>query len=61
MNITMKLTFDGLVRALRWRSLALREDAALGLLDREPDMTNAPTENGGRHEQWRGRVTEGAV
>lgn len=61
MNITMQLTFEGLVRALRWRALAIREDASLGLLPDRQDKTNPSTENGGRHEQWRRRLAEGAV
>lgn len=52
MNITMKLTFDGLVRALRFKGLALREDAALRRRD---------TTGGNQHDERRGSIAEGPV
>ncbi len=61
MNISMQLTFDGLVRALRWKALAARETIAVQQAP-GPDATGISTAKnagGGKHEEWRGSIAEG--
>ena len=57
MNITMKLTFDGLVRALRFKELGLRENITIGL---KPSNSDAIKTRGEQNE-WSGSVTEGTL
>lgn len=60
MNISMQLTFDGLVRALRWKALAVREIIAVQQasgLD-VTGVTTAKDADGGKHEKWRGSIAE---
>ncbi len=60
MNISMRLTFDGLVRALRWKALAVRETIAVQQAP-GPDATGISTisnAGGGKHEEWRGSIAE---
>lgn len=54
MNIAMKLTFDGLVRALRFRQLALREELAL-----KQDMGRDTS--GEKYDERRSSITESPV
>ncbi|MBN9046186.1 MAG: hypothetical protein J0H18_11035 [Rhizobiales bacterium] len=58
MNLTMKLTFDGLVRALRWKGIALKERASLSRAD---GRTVLKTESGAGDDGQRGSIAEGAV
>ncbi|URQ74176.1 MAG: hypothetical protein NBV76_06335 [Candidatus Ochrobactrum gambitense] len=72
MNIAMKLTTDGLVRALRWKALAVSDDL---ILDRQAPAqgagaetisnTGTVTSNGGPDGNWngigRGSIAEGAL
>ncbi|MBV2142644.1 hypothetical protein KUG47_03910 [Falsochrobactrum sp. TDYN1] len=58
MNIAMKLTFDGLVRALRFRQLAVREDLALG---RRPGSSEIKETSGERYDERRSSIAEGPV
>ncbi len=55
MNIAMKLTFDSLVRALRWKALAVGEEV---IVKRNRDADDA---GGGKHENWRDSITESPV
>lgn len=58
MNVAMKLTFQGLIRALRFKQTALREDIATGRL-----VARRKTEksSGDQNEEWRERFTEGTL
>ncbi|GLU28765.1 hypothetical protein [Brucella sp. NBRC 12950] len=58
MNITMKLTFDGLVRALRFRQIAVREDIATGQLIARRDTQKS---GGEQDEERRGSIAEGTL
>jgi len=60
MNISMQLTFDGLVRALRWKALAVREAIAVqqGPGADLTGLTTARDAGGGKHEEWRGSIAE---
>ena len=58
MNIAMKLTFDGLVRALRFRQLAVREELALGRRFSEDE--NKKT-SGERYDERRSSIAESPV
>jgi len=58
MNVLMKLTFDGLIRALRFRQAAVREDISLGRRGVQPETENS---SGDRHEEWRGSIAEGTL
>ncbi|QPN26981.1 hypothetical protein I5770_07350 [Brucella sp. BO2] len=55
MNIAMTLTFESLVRALRWKALAAGEAIAI-----EPNR-NVKDASGGKHEDWRGSTPESPV
>lgn len=50
MNVTVKLTLDGMVRALRWNAHMLAEDAARGYA-----ATARPDETAQQVEERRGR------
>ncbi|MFK0682960.1 hypothetical protein SD208_01415 [Ochrobactrum sp. BD67] len=56
----MQLTFDGLVRALRWKALAVREAIAVqqGPGADLTGFTTAKDAGGGKHEEWRGSIAE---
>ncbi len=60
MNISMQLTFDGLVRALRWKALAAREAIAVQQAPGSDDtgIRTAQDAGGGKHEEWRGSIAE---
>ncbi len=57
-NITMKLTFDGLVRALRFRQIAVREDITTGQLIARRDTQKS---SGEQDEERRGSIAEGTL
>ncbi|MFV0801021.1 MULTISPECIES: hypothetical protein [Brucella] len=59
----MQLTFDGLVRALRWKALSVRETIAVQQASASGDTGIRTTRNagGGKHEEWRGSIAEGSV
>ena len=63
MNISMQLTFDGLVRALRWKALSVRETIVVQLTPGSDDTGNSTARNtgGGRHEERRGSIAESSV
>ena len=63
MNISMQLTFDGLVRALRWKALSVRETIVVQQAPGSDDTGIRTAENagGGRHEEWRGSIAESSV
>ncbi|MFQ0814896.1 hypothetical protein AVM02_05585 [Brucella anthropi] len=63
MNISMQLTFDGLVRALRWKALSVRETVAVQQAPGSDDtgIRTAQDAGGGKHEEWRGSIAEGSV
>ncbi|WP_169717319.1 hypothetical protein [Brucella thiophenivorans] len=54
----MKLTFDGLVRALRFKQLALREDIAIGGLGARYEPEKFRGEQNGER---RGSIAEGTL
>ncbi len=58
MNVNMKLTFDGLVRALRFKQVALREDIAIGGFGAryEPEKYS-----GEQNEKRRDSIAEGTL
>lgn len=58
MNVTMKLTFEGLIRALRFRQTALHEDISIGRLGAQRESENS---SGDRNEEWRGSTAEGTL
>jgi len=58
MNATMKLTFDGLIRALRFRQTAVREDISLGQLDARHESKKS---SGEQNEEWRGSIAESTL
>ncbi|HWT63934.1 MAG TPA: hypothetical protein VN150_15265 [Ochrobactrum sp.] len=58
MNLTMKLTFEGLIRALRFRQAAVREDIAIGRLDTRGDNQKS---SGDQNEEWRERIAESTL
>ncbi|OYR19547.1 hypothetical protein CEV31_1829 [Brucella thiophenivorans] len=58
MNVNMKLTFDGLVRALRFKQLALREDIAIGGLGARYEPEKFRGEQNGER---RGSIAEGTL
>ncbi len=62
MNISMQLTFDGLVRALRWKALSARETIAVqqALASVDTGIRTANSAGGGKHEEWRGSIAEGS-
>ncbi len=55
MNVTMKLTFEGLIRALRFRQVAVREDIAVGRRDIRGDKQKS---SGDQNEEWRERIAK---
>ncbi|MGU3399802.1 hypothetical protein ACLBWS_08655 [Brucellaceae bacterium D45D] len=59
MNIAMKLTFDALVRALRFRGLAAEESVAL--VKPRADTINSQISGGETDDAWRGSTAKGAV
>ncbi|KAB2654988.1 hypothetical protein F9K94_22270 [Brucella tritici] len=63
MNISMQLTFDGLVRALRWKALSVGEAITVQQASGSDDTGIRTTRNagGGKHEEWRGSIAEGSV
>lgn len=58
MNVTMKLTFDGLIRALRFRQTAVREDISIGRLGVRRDSEKP---SGDQNEEWRGSIAESSL
>lgn len=62
MNIAMKLTAEGLVRALRWKALAVSDDL---IFDRQALAQSAGaktvTSSGDPDGTWSGSITEGAL
>lgn len=42
MNVTVRLTLDGMIRALRWRLHALAEDGGRGYAPRDRDAPDEP-------------------
>lgn len=60
MNISMQLTFDGLVRALRWKALAVREAIAVQQAPGSDatGISTAKEAGGDKHEEWRGSIAE---
>lgn len=68
MNIAMKLTADGLVRALRWKALAVSDDL---IFDRQAlarsagagtiSNTGTTTSSGGPDGAWSGSIAEGSL
>lgn len=58
MNVTMKLTFDGLIRALRFRQTAVREDISIGRLNARRESENS---SGDQNEEWRGSIAESTL
>lgn len=58
MNVTMKLTFDGLIRALRFRQTAVREDISLGRMSVQREREKP---NGEQNEEWRGSIAESTL
>lgn len=58
MNVTMKLTFDGLIRALRFRQSAVREDVSIGRMGVRRESENS---SGDQNEEWRGSTAEGTL
>lgn len=63
MNVSIQLTFDGLVRALRWKALSVREAIAVQQASGSDDTGIRTPKNagGGKHEEWRGSIAEGSV
>ncbi|TNV14809.1 hypothetical protein FIB18_06250 [Brucella pecoris] len=63
MNISMQLTFDGLVRALRWKALSVGEAIAVQQASgsRDTGILKAKNAGGGKHEEWRSSIAEGSV
>ena len=64
MNITMKLTFDGLVRALRWKAFDAGETVALERHRLERVRTDADDIDmaiGGKHDERSSSIAEGPV
>lgn len=59
MNLAMKLTFDGLVRALRLKAMSAQDNAELA--QKRPINSGMATSDGEADDPWRGRPTEGAV
>ncbi|WP_343313902.1 hypothetical protein AAIB41_01745 [Brucella sp. BE17] len=59
MNIVMKLTFDGLVRALRFKALAAEETAAFA--KQRPAQSDMDISGGETDDAWRGSTAKGAV
>ncbi len=57
MNITMKLTFDGLVRALRFKELSVRENISIGLKPSNLDTVKTR----GEHNERGGSITESTL
>lgn len=57
-NVTMKLTFDGLVRALRFKQTALREEIAIGRFDGRGDMGKLIGEH---NDERRSSITESTL
>lgn len=55
MNVTMKLTFDGLIRALRFRQTAVRDDISLGRMSVQREREKS---SGDQNEEWRGSIAE---
>lgn len=55
MNVAMKLTFNGLIRALRFKQLVVREDIATArpVVQRETEKSS-----GDHNEEWRERIAE---
>ncbi|MDR6431481.1 hypothetical protein [Brucella pseudogrignonensis] len=58
MNVTMKLTFDGLIRALRFQQTAMREDISLGRLGARHEREKS---SGDQNEEWRGSIAESTL
>ncbi len=58
MNITMKLTFDGLIRALRFQQIALKEDIAIG---RQIARRNVEKSSGDTNEKQRRSIAESTL
>ncbi len=58
MNVTMKLTFDGLIRALRFRQTAVREDISLGRMSVQREREKP---SGEQNEEWRGSIAESTL
>ena len=63
MNISMQLTFDGLVRALRWKALSVGETIAVQQASESDDtgISTARNTGGSRHEEWRGSIAESSI
>lgn len=63
MNISMQLTFDGLVRALRWKALSVGEAITVQHMPVSNDtgILKAKNAGGGKHEEWRSSIAEGSV
>jgi len=57
-NLTMKLTFDGLVRALRFKQIALREDIAIATSGGGGDVEKLIGE---QNEERRGSIAESTL
>ncbi|MEN5297339.1 hypothetical protein ABE530_03160 [Brucella sp. TWI559] len=58
MNVTMKLTFDGLVRALRFKQIALREEIATWGSGSRGDKEKLIGEH---NEEQRGSIAESTL
>ncbi len=54
----MTLTFEGLIRALRFRRAAVREDIAVGRRDTRGDKQKS---SGDQNEEWRERIAESTL
>lgn len=59
MNIAMKLTFDGLVRALRFKAFAAEETAAF--TKQRAAQSDMEISGGETDDPWRGSTAKGAV
>ncbi|WP_183655881.1 hypothetical protein [Brucella daejeonensis] len=59
----MQVTFDGLVRALRWKALSAGETVAVQPMpsSRGGDIYQTGGAGGDRHEERRGSIAEGTV